>query len=33
LKKGVTSTDKGNTRTGLDIKEPLLVNEMTLSEK
>ncbi|EIL82875.1 TlyC family hemolysin [Bacillus sp. M 2-6] len=33
LKKGVTSSEKENTRTGLDIKEPLLVNEMTLSEK
>ncbi|ARD55515.1 hemolysin family protein [Bacillus safensis] len=33
LKKGVTSSEKGSARTGLDIKEPLLVNEMTLSEK
>ncbi|MBR3205293.1 MAG: HlyC/CorC family transporter, partial [Bacillus sp. (in: Bacteria)] len=33
LKKGATSSEKENTITGLDIKEPLLVNEMTLSEK
>ncbi|WP_353856260.1 hemolysin family protein [Bacillus sp. Bos-x628] len=33
LKKGITSLEEGTSLTGFDINEPLLVNEMTLSEK